>query len=154
MTRTPRMNTMDHAIGETVRARREASQLQLSEAARVMGMSEFEYEACELGQQPFEAGHLFKLANFFGCRVRDLMPAEDGLRQMDYDVRYGDAEEVRDLIFYFSGVVSPSLRSFFLKQLEDASVQGERLEMPQPVKEVPVKVKPKRIKPFAFLFAN
>ena len=145
---------MNRAIGGTVRKRREAGQLNIIEAARVIDVSVADYEACELGHKPFQAEHLFKLAKVFGCKARDLMPNEDKLSKMDYDVRYGDAEEVRDLIFYFSGVVSPTLREFFLKQIEEASVQGERLGDPEPVAAQIATPKKKRSRPFRFLWAN
>lgn len=158
MTYTPRTNQMDRAIGEAVRKRREARRLNIIDAANAIGLSVAEYEACELGYQPFQAKHLFSLSEVFDCNARDLMPNNDRLAGMHHDVRFGEPEEVRDLIFYFSGVVSPALRRHFIKQMEEASVQGERLADPVPLPTHAAAAKPvrkkKRQKAFRFLRAN
>ena len=145
---------LDRAIGQTVSTRRQTSQLALDVAAGALGLTAAKYYACEQGEVPFEAKHLLALADLFECQLRDLMPDNRLLDTMDRDVRYGEAEEVRDLIYFFSGVVSPTLRGFFLKQIEQASVQGERLVEASPAEAPARTVAKKRLRAFQFLGVN
>jgi transcriptional regulator with XRE-family HTH domain len=120
------LNPVDTAIGRTVREKRVLQHKSVAETADALCISQTLYTMCEAGELAFQAGDLFTLADFFGMRARDLMPTKDELAHVDSATRYGDPQEVRDLIYYFSGVVSPSLRGFFLRQIEDASTQGQR----------------------------
>lgn len=117
-------NPVDIAIGASVRERRLLRQKTVTQAANALAVSETVYTLCEAGEIAFQAGDLFTLADFLGVRARDLMPSKKALRHVEPAARYGDAQEVRDLICYFSGIVSPALRGFFLKQIEDASIEG------------------------------
>ena len=123
------LNSIDVAIGKTVGEQRMLQHKSIAQAAEALGMSQALYVLCEAGERAFQAGDLFTLADYFGIRARDLMPTKEELVHVDATTRYGDPQEVRDLIYHFSGVVSPSLRSFFLKQIADASIQGERSKM-------------------------
>jgi len=119
-------NSVNVAIGAAVRVQRNLLHKSVGQAAEALCISQALYLMCEAGEVPFQASDLFTLADFFGVRSRDLMPSEEELKHIDAVTRYGDPQEVRDLIYYFSGIVSPALRRFFLKQIEDASIQGER----------------------------
>jgi len=117
-------NPVDVAIGAAVREQRLLRQKTLGQTASALAVSEALYALCEAGDIAFQAGDLFTLADFFGVRARDLMPSKETLVHVDPVARYGDPQEIRDLIYYFSGIVSPALRGFFLKQIEDASIEG------------------------------
>lgn len=115
---------MDSAIGRAVRAQRIARKVGVEKAARQLGVAKARYKACEEGYFAFQVADLYGLAELFGCRVGDLMPDEGALAGVDDHQRYGDPEEVRDIIHYFSGVVSPVMRAHFLRQIQAASVNG------------------------------
>jgi transcriptional regulator with XRE-family HTH domain len=121
------VNPVDVVIGAAVRQQRALREKTVAQTADALSVSEKLYSLCESGHVAFQAGDLFTLADFFGVRARDLMPSKEELAYVEPTQRYGEPEEVRDLIYYFSGVVSPSLRGFFLQQIEDASIQGERV---------------------------
>ena len=104
------VNPIDEAIGAAVRARREAENRSLEQAANVCGLASARYEAAEIGRIPFRASELFFLADYFRCRPRDFMPQDGEIEFVCASDRYGDAEDVRNLIHHFSGVVSPELR--------------------------------------------
>jgi len=129
------LNPVDISIGVAVRNQRLLRRKSLFQTAKALGLSEHLYALREAGEVAFQAGDLFTLADFFGVRARDLMPAEESLTGIDPAMRYGTPEEIHDLIHHFSGIVSPSLRSFFLKQMEDASIQG-RISAPETIADV------------------
>lgn len=119
----PITNPIDVLIGQAVTERRFATKRSIQELAAAIGISASAYVAREAGETAFQARDLFVLADRFGVPLRDLMPDNEALRHVPGAERYGDAEEVRDLIHFFSGIVSPALRKFFIDEIKDASIQ-------------------------------
>lgn len=123
MARCDQTNPMDVAIGDAVKARREESLKSVEQAAAEIGVSPSIYYQCEAGMMPFQARDLLRLADVFGVSTRDLMPSSDRLVGVDARTQFGGPEEIHDLIHFFSGVVSPAMRGFFLQQIKDASIK-------------------------------
>jgi len=130
MQNAPSSNSVDKVIGSSVRDQRMHQGKTPLQVADALCVSEAVYRLCEVGELAFQAGDLFTLADYFGIQVKDLMPSKADLAHVDSAERYGEPQEVRDLIYYFSGVVSPALRKFFLSQIENASTQGRRETLP------------------------
>lgn len=144
---------IDEAIGAAVRARREAENRSPEQAADACALALTRYEAAESGRVPLQASELFALASYLRCQPRDLMPREGEIELVRASDRYGDAEDIRNLIHYFSGVVSPELRKHLLQQIEDASVHGRSDNTLEVSKDVAPEGR-KSLNPFRLLKAS
>ncbi|MEO0883042.1 MAG: helix-turn-helix transcriptional regulator [Pseudomonadota bacterium] len=113
---------IDRYIGQRVRwARRDRRMIQ-EKAADAVGISLADYQFGETGERRFTSEELVKLARLFEIDVKTLFPnVLLPKEKIDPRKAHPSADEIHDLIHYFSGVVDPEIRTMLIDCVRDMS---------------------------------
>ncbi|MEM6900378.1 MAG: helix-turn-helix transcriptional regulator [Pseudomonadota bacterium] len=107
---------IDRFIGDKVKWRRREKKLMMDIVALKLGMPLKEYKAAEAGRCRFTSEQLVQLSGLLGLEVDaffpDVEPNDD--RSVDPMVAHPSADELYDMIHYFSGIAHPDTRRLLI----------------------------------------